>query len=618
MLAIVALLAAIAARGGSDLLHYDPSAYETAPEFVGARPLWSDADLDAELMRRISIEKSRRELDVYYYRIGYRLAFDLPITHRPQLSELPVAIPGMKYPWLIWLSWDLEERWRLLHRAWRIFGDQQAGRILQTELAALDQWDSFQEVTSSTHLVTAHLAAALAVALPDGTTTHTSDWDAKLLQSARSAANVLIERDIWPWYEKTWANAKLTPATLGNINVIILARGAQLARVIGSPRRDALETRAREVLLSWRRLRVSENHTEGSAYDGYMLDSVTEWLDAMPDREQLMAETRDAFANQAQQWIQLTVPGRADLQVPLGDVEPEMTHWVTALVRITRWYKSSDAAWLLRRILLSRMRVAALVAARDGQLFDVKTEEPKSGIFELPNSVAMRMGWSEGDLLAVAGLSRGTPGHLQADAGQVIIAWRGRCWITDPGYQQYRPGIERDYTLNTLAHNAPVINGTTETLKRPRIIEGPEKRDGKYHVRLDLTDCYKRLPKSARVCRDVWLQTTNQAVAVRDTFTSLTESAVIQTSWLGGTNLAWGFRDGQAKLSDGTHAIWIASSPGELNPANLTRHEGTRGPLALTSECVLPDADGEQWWFFSTGKLPAGFLMEKANLVAPR
>lgn len=338
-----------------------------------------------------------------------------------------------------------------------------------------------------------------------------------------------------------------------------------------------------------------------------MLDSVTEWLEGMPDREQLIAETRDAFANQAQQWIQLTIPGRADLQVPLGDVEPEMTHWATALARITSWTRFPDSAWLLRHFQLSRMRVAALTAARDGELASVQMEEPKSGIFELPNAVAMRSGWGDDDLLAVVGLSRGTPGHLQADAGHVIIAWRGRCWITDPGYQQYRAGIERDYTLNTLAHNAPVINGTTETLKRPRIIEGPEEQHVPYHVRIDLTDCYKGLPKSARVCRDVWLQTTEVlSVSVRDTFTSLPKDARIGTSWLGGTNLAWGFRDGQARLSDGTHAIWIAAAPGELEAANLVRHEGTRGPLALTHEQVLPDGEGEQWWFFAIGKRVAG------------
>src|ERR1035437_7337797 len=120
--------------------HFRGGGSQSAAECYGAR------DLKSAILKRVAVEKQRREMDVYYYRIGYTMAFPLPLARRPGLKELPAALPKQAYPWLIWLSWDLEERWRLLATAWRRFGDHEAGALLQWELAALSGWDHFSEV----------------------------------------------------------------------------------------------------------------------------------------------------------------------------------------------------------------------------------------------------------------------------------------------------------------------------------------------------------------------------------------------------------------------------------------------------------------------------------------
>jgi hypothetical protein len=575
-------------------LAYEMSAYELAPQFQSKERPWRTRDLRSAILKRVAVEKQRQEMDVYYYRIGYTMAFPLPLARRPGLKELPAALPKQAYPWLIWLSWDLEERWRLLETARRQFGDHEAGGLLQRELAALSGWDHFSEVDGNVGLVTGHLAGSLSFGLADK-----SKWEKQSLREARNAAKALIERDVWPWFERNWRVENIGPSQLGNIPLIALVRSAQLARVIGSPRQAALDAKARQVFSAWCRLRTGEtHHTEGAAYDGYLMDSITEWLAGLPDRAELLQGAHDAFRSQAEQWMNLTLPGRPDLQAPLGDVEPEMTFWATALVRIGGWYEWRDVDWFLRRFPLQRMRADGLVSAYE-QKMQPSTDAPVAGPQELPNALSLRTGWDNGDLLAVMGLSRGAMGHLHADGGQIILGWQGRFWITDPGYQQYRPGDERDYTLGLQAHNAPVIGGIAQTVRATKVLLLETNAHGWQHARMDLSGCYRGLPAGASVQRELWLINDSGLVVVaRDTYDSLGKDVTVTNSWQGDNHLAWSFRDGWTRLSDGQHALWMGTVPGALEASALARHPGTRGSLTLTQTATLPEGKGVRWWVF--------------------
>ena len=575
-------------------LAYEMSAYELAPQLQPKAQPWRARSLKSAILERVAREEQRRELDVDYYRIGYTMGYPLPLARRPSLKELPAALPGRAYPWLIWLSWDLEERWRLLQAGWRQFGDLEAGALLQQELAALSGWDHFSEVDGNVGLVTGHLAASLSLGLADS-----SKWEKQSLRQARVAAKALIERDVWPWFETHWRVENIGPNQLANIPVIALVRSTQLARVIGSPRQAALDAKARLVFQAWCRLRTGEaHHTEGAAYDGYLMDSITEWLAGLPDRAELLRDGHDAFRSLADQWMDLSLPGRPDLEAPLGDVEPEMTFWATALVRIGGWYEWRDVDWFLHRFPLQRMRADGLVCAY-GQKVPTSTDAPVAGPQEHPNALSLRTGWDKGDVLAVMGLSRGPMSHLHPDGGQLILGWQGRFWITDPGYQQYRPGDERDYTLGLQAHNAPVIGGTAQTLRASRVLLLETNAHGWQHARVELSGCYRGLPKGASVQRELWLiNEGGLAMVARDSFDSLGKDVEVSTSWQGGHHLAWAFREGWTRLSDGQHAVWMGTVPGTLEASGLTRHVGTRGPLTLTQTATLPEGKGARWWVF--------------------
>jgi hypothetical protein len=609
---LLAIIAAAAEPGGMDArpgrqsetrgvlpacYPYDPSAPELMRSVPAGLRAWTFQDIENEIRSRLAFEMRRRELDVYYYRIGYTLAYPLPLVESPKMSDLPVGIRGITYPWYTWLSWALEERWRAFHAAWRRLGDRDAGARLQLELAALAGWSQSCETPGSASLGTAHIAGCLAQAL-----SNREGWDASLYAKARSAAETIFERDVWPWFEREWpAGRELTTRDLQNIRVITLARSAQLARVLGSPRAAALELRMREALRAWFRYRLGQPpYNEGSAYDGFMMDSLTCWLGWEPDREALLSEGRDAFASQAAQWIQLTLPGRVDIQAPLGDVEPEMPFWQTALFRLALWYGKSDSAWIVRRLPAAGMPAALLgeSLARGRSLGD--GEVPASSPSEHPHAVTLRTGWDVPDILAAVGLTRGEAGHLDDDAGQVVLGWQGRFWITDPGYQQYRPGAEREFSIGPEAHNAPVISGKAPTRRAPHLRLLHNLPDGAERAVIDLSSCYEGLPAGASVEREVRLfPGVAPVVVVRDRLRRVGDRAEVQTAWLGGTHLAWAFREGWARLSDGEHALWVGASPGSLSASVLDRHEGSRGPLTLHDKTTLPDGNGDRFWIFA-------------------
>lgn len=613
---VVFLFAFIAAAGPSVVaaqpLAYDTSAWELSPAWPRDPAPWARADLARTLAARTGQQKVRRELDVDYYRIGHTLAFRLPVAQRPTRRDLPPGIATMSYPWVIWLSWEMEERWRILHDAWRGHGDVEAGRILQQELAALATWDHFVETSEQVGLVTGHLAGCLALALADP-----GGWDHALLAQARRAADALLERDVAPWFQKQWAGKPVTSARLANIPVIALARAAELARVRGHASAAELDTKMIELLRAWVRFRNGrEFHTEGTTYDGYLMDSVTGWLATHPQRAALLQECEPAFRSLADAWIHLTLPGRADLHAPIGDVEPEMPFWNTVLVRFAGWYRWPDVAWLLTRVPVTRLPAAALVEAATLPLV---AAAPASGPREHPHAVSLRTGWAAADFAAIISAPRNAMGHLQADAGQVVLGWQGRFWITDPGYQQYRPGEEREYTLGPPAHNAPVINGTVQKPRAARVVTVETDARGRQHTEVDLAACYPGLPAGATVTRDVWLARSGAAaVIVRDRLGGLPPDAEIATHWLGGHRLAWAFVNGWARLSDGRRAVWIGTSRGSLAPADLTRHPGTRGPLTLVHRQRLAGQAGAGWWILwcdeTGGWVPPAFLANGGRL----
>lgn len=72
----------------------------------------------------------------------------------------------------------------------------------------------------------------------------------------------------------------------------------------------------------------------------------------------------------------------------------------------------------------------------------------------MPATVSLRSGWSADSISVVTSACNSMAGHIQHDAGTVVIGTKGSWLISDPGYQQYMESSEREYTLGVNAHNS--------------------------------------------------------------------------------------------------------------------------------------------------------------------
>lgn len=570
-------------------LNYDPSAFETASFIPRGLTDWNQDDLDRDFERRLHEEINRRELHVYFYRIGYRISFPLPVTDIP---PLPKGIPEMTidYPWSIWLAWELRERWEILYTAWKKKKDTQAGDLLQNELVSLSNWSRSHEGPGFAGLCTGHLAASLAFFL-----SHKEDWDLNKYSKVLETALLLLNRDIQPWFENTWASKEhFTIQDIHNIPSIILVSSASLARLLNHPLSDSLDRKSRQLLETWCKFQ-SEDYSEGTSYDGFLLDSLVQWIDQHPDKQDLIRSAESAFRSVLDIWIHHTLPGRLDLHAPVADTEPEMYFWMNVIRYWVQWYEWKDGGWLINRIPPVR-RPATLLTHTLHNTFS--EEEPVIQPMKHPASITFRSGWDSHHIAVTVSLNNVDTHHLHYDNGQVVIGAFNRFWITDPGYQQYRQGPERDFSMGPEAHNAPVISGIQQTRHSGKLLHLKTLEQGLESCLIDLTDCYENLPAHTQIHREViFINQEYRGVIIRDKVSSAID-LTLNYSWQGGTHLAWSFVDGFARLSDGTNCLWISNSSKAINPLQLERHIGSRGPLTLkTVDKIFPGTTEFSWYF---------------------
>ncbi len=543
---------------------------------ISTQDCWDHDQLLAEVERRGGAASAATELLVDYYRIGYRLSWALPVDSRPE--RFPAPIPGIpRYPWQVWFGWQLEERWAELHNAGRL------DRLLD-ELTRLDGWSTFVADDGRAGLVTACIARwlsrGLVIAADDQAATDRLTVTADRLVTESLLPRYRAERDDPPSDDFR---------TLQNIRLIPLFSAGRLAAEIDHPGLGEIRELADGAVRLWLDSRRT-GYTEGVGYDGYLIDHLLEWLAVAPD-----AAATEEIHRAARSWVWTTVPGRPGIQAPIGDVEPEMTQWLTVIAAIAGPTGDHELATWCRTVPLAELPSAALTAMRSWppalwESFPEPVEgQPRAGLTaggRQQAAVALRRSLTDhpddDQVLVAVSAPRVEVGHLHRDAGHLVLGWRGSCWLTDPGYQQYRAGEERAFTLDEQAHNVPVIDGVGQSSRQASVQSSTATE-----VVVDLSACYPDTPSVRRTVR-----VDGSMILVRDEIEPVAGTDVA-THWLVPAQLSWQFVDGWARLSDGRGSVvWFGRDGDPLGPDQLTRHAGSRGPLTLT----VPSSTGRTDW----------------------
>lgn len=554
--------------------------------------------IEAEVRRRADRQLEAVRLVVDYYRIGRKIAYPLPLE---ELIIPEVNVPSIPvYPWATWLTWTLEERIGCLGWAAQWFDHKEARQRAAADLAALARWPRFQQYANP-DLSSAHAGRILWTAA-----TRWGWVESGLRKSLHEACRRHVEA-VLPASDKLHASIRTKDdvlrrdaphALLHNIPLIGAIGAALTAATAGHPAAELLNERIHALFGAVLDLRA-KGYTEGVAYDGYVLDFAADWLAALPDGERSDLLDHPGLNQYLEQSYMLGAPGAAEQVAELSDVEPrEMPFHLSAQAKLLRLRPDPLRWWLLGRCPLDVLRcdaLAALGGAAGVPAIPAITAitAPPAGALDAHYAAVLRSGWEADDLAVAVSCSSSPMGHIQNDAGALVIGTHGRWLITDPGYQQYVQGDQREFTVGPAAHNAPLVNGSGPAEKRPRRIVLDSVSPTVHRVAIDLTACYPAAVKS--LVRHVWLSGKNLVVVADELDAGQQPQAVYH--WHGHPDAAWWFEAGWALVALGAAQLWVACSRAEISGADLQRLAGSRGQLSLVS--TIDRASPVVWWVFA-------------------
>lgn len=550
--------------------------------------------VEAELRRRARWQLHEKRLVVDYYRIGRKIAYPLPLS---SLVVPEVGVPSIPvYPWATWLLWTLEERSNGLGWAAEWFDDEPARQAAAADLAALAEWPKYQQYANP-DLSSAHAGRILWTAA--------TRWrwpDEGLRRRVREACTRHVEA-LRPASDKLFGSVRTKEdvlrrdapnGLLHNIPLIGTVGAALAATAAGHSAAAPLNARVQALFGAVLDLR-SQGHSEGVGYDGYVLDFVADWLAALPEPDRLAVLDHPNLDHYLDQSILLGVPGAVEQVADLSDVEPrEMPFHLSAQAKLLRLRPTPVRSWLMRRCPLDVLRSDALAAlgdAPDGP----SGEAPPAGALDAHYAAVLRSGWEADDLAVAVSCSDSPMGHVQNDSGTLVIGTRGQWLVTDPGYQQYVQGDEREFTVGPAAHNGPLVNGHGPSRKRPRRIVLEDVGPGVHRVAVDLTACYPAEASLKKLVRHVWLSG-KRLVVVADELEAA-EPPQGTYHWHGAVGAAWWFEEGWGLIALGDARLWMTCGQGRLSGADLKRLPGSRGQLSLVS--TIDGAGPVVWWVFA-------------------
>jgi hypothetical protein len=553
--------------------------------------------IEKELRRRADHYLQQKYLVVDYYRIRRRLAYPLPVEkmHIPQ-----VPIPGIEnYPWATWMMWELEERINSLGWAAQLFDDNDAREAVCVDLLHLSRWPQYQQYPTP-DLSLGHAARILANSFRQWKwlSAETRDAIKNALQRIVDFSGPLVENRLKEYRDHHEILA--SPSVIyvvANIPLIGAIGVALAANAIDDPRKSTFNHYIKISLQAMFALRET-GFSEGVAYDGYVLDFVMDWLAFLPDAEKSTFVQHPQFTRYLDESLWLGAPGDVAQVAELGDVEPkEMPFHISAQAKAFALQPLPERAWYLNQCQLDILRADALAALYFSvdQISQLQ-QHPKAQAKDAHHAIVLRGGWDADDVAVAMANSNSPMGHLHCDNGSITIGTCGKWFIQTPGYQQYLPNSEREFTLGASSRNTPTINGQTQTRKLAELISLTTE-DQTQTAQIDISQCYSEELKLEEITRKVLLQG-DQLVIVEDTIAGK-DINEISYFWHGHPDVAWWIEDNWARLYLAGKTLWIGSPQVNLEENQLQRLRGSRGQLTLTPKVLLAESALQiVRWFF--------------------
>ncbi|PCJ62217.1 MAG: hypothetical protein COA79_03925 [Planctomycetota bacterium] len=547
--------------------------------------MYSLKNIENELSNRSKSEKSANRLLVDYYRIRRRVLFDLPVK---ELHKIDFSIRGFdaEYPWAIWFIWRLEKRFETLAYDSVINSDIESKEILHKELEAFADWKSYRQYFTKGDLCSGHCGRMLFHAY--------YDWglDAPLLNKIKDGCNKLIETSL-PILEKQFGFIETADSileneekfhSLHNIGFINCVGMLLCLDVVGHEMKSIWLNRVSAMVEALYGLNEKTGFCEGVAYDGYLFDFILEAFRILPKSDRSEFLSHAFIKNLINQNIFLSAPGDLGRVAEIGDVESDnMKYHISCMVKFAGQLNDSQLNWYIKNMAMNQFSSESLGLIYQNNLLKKSSVEPIDCVMRLPATLTLRSDWSDDGIAVATSACLSSAGHIQKDAGTILIGAKEKWLIDDPGYQQYMGTSEREFTLSETAHNFPVINNEGQASKSVEIIDvcNLDKK-----VELDLTNCYSEELKLKSVTRKIMIVDQSSVVVVDRVLGDAVNS--VKYHWHGHPDAGWFVENGWAVVGFEDSNLWFRCLNSNVESKNIHRLKGSRGLQTLIHELKKP------------------------------
>lgn len=461
----------------------------TAAELAQRRQLLQQERLPGlGLHPRRMADAFRAKADAFADESALELVFDItgetfPLTLRypfAQPAPLPQPYGFTDYPFWTRLSREIEQRLITLAMAYSLTGDARYAEKARGILLALIHWAKWQEYDKPTNnLSLPHFTMGAAIAY--------DELHDQLAEAERAEVRQAILRlGLRPM--SSWLDQRLDHNIAVLMNAGMMLGALAIADEI--PFAAKYYDRSRDGLAWYIGQREESAATEGLVYLSYAFNTILKVAaaarravgdDSLLQSPYLSGDLIDLFL-----YLWAGAGGYANL----ADARHEHDANILML-QLVNEFADPRAAWLVQqaaddpRQLFPHLQRDVAVPPLD------QLDLPRSRHFQRIDWVALRSGWGDKDTLLAFIASPSESGHTHFDQNHFILNVAGDWLITDPGYQNYTPGPEHEFTNGTIGHNALLVNGEGQSVRGHGRIVRASLGDGLDVVCGDATAAYE-------------------------------------------------------------------------------------------------------------------------------
>jgi len=432
-------------------------AKNTKPNYSGA----SSADVSATIIKSANTYLTETKFSCSYYN-GYKVEYSVPLEMPEYRENPPEYLAGGRYPYWTALGGQIRTRLQYLSAAYVLTGEEKYARRAVDWCLWLCDWKSWTDPTfgnGSGCLDSGYITYGVCTAY-DLLYDYMTEKERETIKE--NIYQKSLKLHLSSWNTTTDHNIQMVQtAALGTAGALLLGEYPEAVEAIN---------RAVEYFNVYLDKRLYTGDHEGNMYTSlsleYMMVAVDHIWRVTGDPTVMEHEYLSEFLFK---WMIAGGDNNNGSFANIGDGSNGSGFFVTASV-LNKNMGNKDAGYFLLRQKSSGANFEGLVYRLDDPLAEIPGDELQSVYLREIGWGSIRTGWTKGDSLLVFTCSASDLGHNHFDNNSFVMNVNGTWVVNDPGYQDYSPGDNRDYTLYN-GHSTIYLDGEAQKMRGEGLID---------------------------------------------------------------------------------------------------------------------------------------------------